>query len=171
MNTSQASPSEVIAGLRQQAVREIPVRCGADPLYADAGALGALMETGYEKAVVTLVAVIDGAASLYFSSGGGIICGQGHEDVRMAARRFVQFASVHLSDMAACMEFPLPERGQTTFYVLTREGAFTYRAPEAALGNGADSFSALFHTGHFLLARLRLANERRQRELAPSAPR
>lgn len=120
------------------------------------------METGYDGAVVTLVALLDGAASIYFSSGGGVIGGAGHTAVRIAARRFAQFAGVHLPEMRACNDFPLPRLGQTTFYVLTSRGVLTASAPEQELGGGSHDLSPLFHLGDYVITQLRMVSEKEQ---------
>jgi hypothetical protein len=133
----------------------------SNPAYRDAAALGVLMETGYEKAVATLVSFITGDASIYFSSGGGIIGGQGHAEVRIAARRFTQFAGVHITEMSICTDYPLPGVGQTTFYVITAGGIFTLSAAEQQLGGGSHDFSPLFHAGHYVITRLRMTTEKK----------
>ena len=132
-----------------------------NPAFREAPALGVLMETGYAGAVATLVAMINGSASLYFSSGGGVIGGEKLETVRIAARRFTQFGGIHLPEMLRCTEFPMPEVGQTVFYVLTPNGVFTQGAPAQELGAGGHSFSPLFHAGQYVIGQLRAASEKR----------
>ena len=44
-----------------------------------------VMDMGMEEGTATLVSIIDGNASMYLSSGGGIIGGYGHENCRKAA--------------------------------------------------------------------------------------
>lgn len=56
--------------LRSQALSLSAELAGA---HKEDEVFGVLMETGYPKAVATLVSARDGAASLYFSSGGGTI--------------------------------------------------------------------------------------------------
>ena len=155
------SPAEVSAGLRKSALTVFPSQIASNPAYRDAAALGVLMETGYEKAVATLVSFITGDASIYFSSGGGIIGGQGQTEVRIAARRFTQFAGVHVSEMSKCTDYPLPGIGQTTFYVITATGIYTLSAAEQVLGGGGHDFSPLFHAGHYLITRLRMTTEKK----------
>ena len=157
------SPAEVAAGLRKTALTLFPKQMAENSAFKDETALGVLMETGFEKAVATLLAMIDGSASVYFSSGGGIIGGAGHPEVRIAAKRFTQFAGIHISEMTRCAEYPLPKVGQTTFYVMTADGTFTLTASELELGNGAHSFSPLFHAGHYLFTRLRTTIEKREK--------
>jgi hypothetical protein len=65
--------ADVYRGLRAQALQLTAAQVGpADAVF------GVLMETGYPEAVVSLVALSDGTASLYFSNGGGIIGTGGH---------------------------------------------------------------------------------------------
>ena len=63
-------PADVYTGLREQIFALTPDQLGA----ASAGApiLALVLETGYDEAVATLVGVVDGTTSLYFSNGGGI---------------------------------------------------------------------------------------------------
>jgi hypothetical protein len=105
--------------------------------------------------------MIDGGASLYISSGGGAIGGEKLEAVRVGARRFTQFAGIHLPEMSRCTDFPLPGVGRTVFYVLTPNGVFTQSAPEQELGAGGHSFSPLFHAGQYVIGHIRAASEKR----------
>ena len=120
------------------------------------------MDVGYAKSVVTLVSLIDGSASIYFSSGGGVIGGQGHETVRRAARRFTQFAAVYLPEMSPCTDFPMPDIGEAIFYVLTPGGAFAQAASEQELGAGSHSFSPLFYAGQCVITQLRRVSEKQE---------
>jgi hypothetical protein len=108
-------PAEVYMGLRQQVLSLTPVQLGAE--LADAPILALLMETGYPEAVATLVAVVDGTSSLYFSNGGGLLgagevprpapVGVHHVDVAVAA------AVAHEADLPAVERpcgMPVPRR-------------------------------------------------------------
>ena len=123
--------------------------------------LAVLMETGHEHAVMTLAASISGDASLYFSSGGGLIGGFAHEPVRIAAQRFTQFAGIYIPAMTQSTDHPLPGFQQTTFYVITGGGVFAQTAPEPLLSIGAHEFAPLFHLGHYVISRLRIEIEKR----------
>jgi hypothetical protein len=161
VSMTNSSPAEVAAELRMSALTVFPAQIAKDPRYKDSPALGVIMETGYDKAVVTLSCSIAGDASLYFSSGGGIIGGAGHAEVRIAARRFTQFAGVHIPEMLRCTDYPLPKIGQTTFYITTADGIFTLTALEQELGGGTLDFSPLFHAGHYVIAQLRMTTEKK----------
>jgi hypothetical protein len=82
------------------------------------------METGYPEAAVTLVAVADGAASLYFSNGGGMIGAGEHANVRPASLGLIKMAEGFLPQMKKVEKFPVPKPGMTCFYVVTPKGVF-----------------------------------------------
>lgn len=148
-----ASGAEMYGQMRAMALATRPDELGVE--RAD-GAVpyGILMETGYPQAVVTLVSFTSGDASLYFSNGGGIIGGIGHEHIRTAAQRFVQAAAAHLNAMRKAAAFPEPAVGATRFYVLTTEGVFTAEAPENELGSGGTAPAPLFFAGQDVIAGL-----------------
>jgi acyl carrier protein len=120
-----------------------------------------LMETGYPEAAVTLVAVADGAASLYFSNGGGIIGAGEHDNVRPVSLGFVKMAEGYLADMKKVEEFPIATPGNTTFYVVTPQGVFTRTAKENDLGEERDQLSKFFYQGQNLITQMRIAEEKR----------
>ncbi len=121
-----------------------------------------LMETGHDGAAVTVVAVAEGTASLYFSNGGGMIGLGEHDNVRTAAFALVKGAELQLEHMKKTGKFPVPMPGETIFYVVTPGGVFTYSAKEDDLGNKRDKLSPLFYEGHELITQMRIANERSQ---------
>jgi len=92
---------------------------------------GVLMDWGIGSGTASVVAVADGTASVYLSSGGGFIGGsESHESLRAAAKRTVKLASEVQPLMHVTTTYPLPQRGHVTFYVLTDAGVFTATASE-----------------------------------------
>src|ERR1017187_220838 len=162
-----AQPADIYLGLRQQALSSSGISLGFPMPPPDAPAWGLLMETGYPNGTATLLSMADGSASLYTSSGGGIIGGHAHETVRGAAKTFVQLAgSLHNIMSRAVDEFPLPKKGKTIFYIFTDTGILTAEAVEDDLGNGRHPLSPLFHAGHAVITELRLISEPSQRLVA-----
>jgi len=84
---------EIYDSLKTQVLALRPEQVGAKN---EDRVIAVLMETGYPKAVVTLVSVVDGAASLYFSSGGGIIGGGENERPNAASKKLIQAAAIFL---------------------------------------------------------------------------
>jgi len=119
------------------------------------------METGYPEATATLLALGDGTTSLYLSSGGGIIGGHAHEDVRQANAEFLDTANQYYQHLEPTESFPVPAEGQTLFYVLTDSGVLGGAGLEDDLGFGRHLLSPLFHAGHRVITELRLMSELR----------
>jgi hypothetical protein len=113
------------------------------------------METGYSGAVATLVVVIDGTTSLYFSNGGGIIGAGRHKSVATAASKFLQAAGSDKALMLPTTLYPLPRPHHTRFYFLSTSGAWTAEALEQDLGHNREELSPLFHLAHAVIAAVR----------------
>jgi hypothetical protein len=114
-----------------------------------------LMEIGFPTATATVVASSAGDGSLYLTSGGGVIGGIGHENVRTAAIEMVNTAATHQQTMTATTEFPYPAEGRVRFYVRTREAVYTAEASKEELSEKKDALWPLFYAGHQVLTQLR----------------
>ncbi|HTU68344.1 MAG TPA: hypothetical protein VMF52_20545 [Steroidobacteraceae bacterium] len=151
------APSEIYTQLREQAFATTAKGVGAvDSVY------GFLMETGYPEAVVTLVAMADGSASLYFSNGGGIIGAGEHEGPAVAARTLIAFAAHNIEKLAPAKSTPLPTPDRTRFYVLTARGILTAEASEDDLGEDRHVLSPLFYAAQELISEMRQVDESRK---------
>jgi hypothetical protein len=141
-------------GLRERALRISAASLGLGT-SAQTQPFGVIMETGFSEGVATLVCFATGDASLYFSTGGGIIGGGGHEAVRQAAKRFVEESDPYSALMAPAAEYPLAKPGRTVFYVLTAAGTRSADFLEDDLGDGRTEFSPLFFAGQDVITTLR----------------
>ena len=132
-------PADVYTGLREQIFALTPDQLGA----ASAGApiLALVLETGYDEAVATLVGVVDGTTSLYFSNGGGIIGAGAHAAVAEATRRWLEAGNAFLAALTAVADPPLPGRGMTQFVAVTPQGLRSAIAVEDDLGNNRHALS------------------------------
>ena len=155
-------PGEVMRDLRLTALQVTPEELGIDPEQFPGNIWGVLMETGFDDGAFTLVALADGTASLYFSTGGGIIGAGQHETVREALRDFILLANEFESAGEPVHEFPMPDDGWVNFYFRTFAGVLHYSAEEVELGEGRDPLSPLFHAGHRVLTEIRLVHEARE---------
>ena len=122
-----------------------------------------LVETGFSEGWFTLSSVADGTTSLYFSSGGGIIGGGEHEDVRRASGLLLSRAQHFVKPARKVTTFPTPEPGEVVFYFVTFEGVRAYSAPEDDLGNKKDEFSELFFAAHNVITALRKIEDKKGR--------
>ncbi len=144
------APAEIYTELRSQALGATAEALGVkDQTFA------VIMETGYPEAVVTLVAICDGTASLYFSTGGGMIGLGDHEGPGVAARSLVAFADHNLEQLEPAADTSLPRPGYTRFFVLTRRGTLTAEAKEEDLGENRHVLSPLFYSAHELISEMR----------------
>ncbi len=155
---SSAQGKPVMKGLRDRVLTSSPEEIGLGPEYADAKVWGVLMEVAFPQAVATLLSLRDGTASLYISTGGGILGGL---SAQKEAKRFVEEAEKHLASMKPTKTFPYPESGHIAFYVLTRDGVYSYEGPEKEITSGRHALSPLFSAGNDVLTGLRLASERK----------
>jgi hypothetical protein len=148
----------VYMNLRNKIFELSPTRIGVAVEPGGQEPWGILMEMGYPQAVVTLVSLATGDASLYFSSGGGVLGGIGHENIRNAARRFVRSARDYTDKMAAVAFYPLPDLGRVRFYVLTPQAVLTAEAGEEDLGESRSDLSPLFYAGQDVMTEMRLVS-------------
>jgi hypothetical protein len=104
----------------------------------------ALMDMGMQKGTATVVSFLNGEASIYLSTGGGMIGGGQQPTVNRAAKDFVRIASSGLSGMKHDSDMRLPEPGQVFFYVLTSEGVFSASASDAELASGSSALTPIY---------------------------
>lgn len=145
----------VMLELRAKALALKPEEIGINKSNFPKEVWGVLMETGYPDSAFSLVVLADGTASLYFSTGGGIIGAGQHEAVRKSSANFVGWANQYFSLASPVMKYPLPSSGQVVFYFLSYKGVFSYSAKEMELGEGRDKLSNLFHAGHEVISHMR----------------
>jgi len=145
-------------GLREQALERSAEQLGVTPTPVLPHVFGILMETCYDSAVASLVAFVDGSASLYVSSGGGVIGAGQHASVRATLQPFFLAAEKHMNALTPATETPYPKGGRVRFYVRTFEGTFTAEADEQDLGNMRHVLSPVFHAGHAVITAVREAS-------------
>jgi hypothetical protein len=134
----------------------------AEALEPRNGMLALLMETGYDKAVVTVLGVADGSASMYFSNGGGLIGAGEYEQVREVVFETLSEVKKYVTVLERADAYPLPDSGRTRFYAVTDQGVLTAEASEDLLGDENHELSPLFHQVHKLIGYMRAADEHRR---------
>jgi hypothetical protein len=158
--TPKAEPRQAaVADLRKQALRGTRASFGLAPTATPTTPWGVVMETAFPEGSLTLVALSDGSASIYLSSGGGSIGGGAHQPIRRASQAMVALAAKFQPKSTLTKEFPSPKQGQTSFYLLTDAGVFTASAPEQDLGEERHAWSPLFHAGHEVIGQYRLIEQ------------
>lgn len=155
------SPEEMYARLRNQALGVTPEALDLQPRPDEA--YGVLMELGMPRATVTLVAMGEGAVSIYFSTGGGVIGAGQHEKARKAGLAFVNAAAGFIQFMSTTRDFPLPQPDHVRFYVLMPDAIYTSETSQQDLVNSQNPLSALFSYANSTMTELRLAETGQQR--------
>jgi hypothetical protein len=152
---SPADPAAVSAGLRASALSYTAEQLKFEPSETGANVFGVLMETGYESAVATLSCFFEGATSLYFSGGGGVIgCGK-HDSVKAANKTLISIANKVAPHLALTTEYPLPSVGRVRFYLRTPSGTRAAEAPEADLREKRSALWPLYYAGQLVITRIR----------------
>ncbi len=120
---SQVSVSETYLSLRQQILQGLRGKVALPPASKPTEPYAVMMDWNTGNGIATVVAVADGTASIYLSSGSGSIGGgQSHTEIREAALKAVSLAAEFQPQMQPVATYPLPEPGGVTFYVVADAG-------------------------------------------------
>jgi len=158
-SASDYQVAEAYSGLRNMVFSIKPEGIGIK--LKDPGEVwGVVMETGYPKAVASLVALADGTVSLYFSNGGGIIGLGPHAGPHRAALSFLATSQQFSKQVEPTKSYPLPKPSYTRFYFLTGNGLLTTEVKEDDLGNNRHKLSPLFFKGHELISEVRMVDQK-----------
>jgi hypothetical protein len=118
------------------------------------------MDTAIDEGMVTIASSIVGDGSLLNSSGGGIIGGVGHENVRTASIHFVEVAAQFVDRMEPTTAFPLPSPGFVRFYVVTPSGVYgTESIKKEDLDLGSHELSPLYAACDAVITEIRIMSE------------
>jgi hypothetical protein len=130
--------------LRDQILHVRREQIGVPTPAHDTDPWAVVMDWGITEGSATVVAIADGTASVYLSSGGGSIGGgQSHDSIRQAAIRAVSAAAEFRPEMRRVTSYPLPGAGEVVFYVRTDAGVFSASAPETEVSSHQHRLSKL----------------------------
>jgi hypothetical protein len=152
---AQADPAEAYHGLRRLALGLTAESLGS-ACPPDAPVVALLMESGLSGGVATLVGVIDGTTSLYYSTGGGVIGAGTRSGVSAATERWLQTCGALLGHLSPIQDAVLPDEGMAQFVAVTPGGLLAAGAPLAHLGERRHVLSPLFYAGHDVITQIRL---------------
>ena len=152
--------AEASQELRMQFLRMTPQDLNLD--VAPHQPFFVLMDIKYPPGVVSVAAALSGDVSIYFSGGGGIIGGAGHESVRNAGIQWVREAANHLAEFSLATSFVFPHFiGDVCFFVGTPEGVLVVQEKEATLQTGSIPLAALYARGQDVFTALREVTEKK----------
>ena len=142
-------------GLREMAFSVTAEQIGVQLPVDQTKIYGVVMDWDLGEGTATLISFISGDASLYFSSGGGIIGGVGHDNIKQAATAFINKAEKYLSKTTKVETTPLPEKDGVKFYFLTNKGKFVSQELMKNFENNASELLDLFEEGNILITEMR----------------
>lgn len=149
----------VLMELRDRILRLGPSDFGVEPDGQEP--FVAVMDITFPDAVASLVTASTGDASLYFSTGGGVIGGVGHEAVRTAAIAFVRAAGRDAALLAPTTDLGHPSPGHVRFLARRADGVHAATATEEELQSGINPLSRMYMAGQEVITQLRLVTEAR----------
>jgi len=116
---------------------------------------GVVMDWGLEEGTATLVAFMTGDASLYLSSGGGVMGGVGHENVQKAVEIFLAKSETFISKTTKTETTPQQKKNEVKFYFLTNNGKFVGQESMSNIENSSSEWLPLFEEGNNLITEIR----------------
>jgi hypothetical protein len=142
-------------GLRNMAFSATPEQLGLTLPTDKTMVYGAIMDWEMGGATATTVAYQTGDASMYLSSGGGVIGGGQHQNVNIAAKQFINIAQTFLEKTAKTDSKTLPNKDEVKFYLLTNKGIFVGHEQMKNFENNTSTWLRLFEEGNNVLTELR----------------
>ena len=120
---------------------------------------GLIHEFWQQGVVVTMAAFKTGDLSLYFSSGGGILCGIQHDKVAETVRKTIPLLGALTPQLERSDEMERPEPGEVTFTIITTDGRYRSRLRAMPERNPKDANFQLLALSQGLISELRKASE------------
>jgi len=147
--------------LRRMALKITPDLVGAQSTGRATRVFGVVMDWDTGEGTVTVAAYQNGDASMYVSSGGGIIGGAQYRKVRKAVRSFVDLGQDYIGKAEKTTTTLLPDRHSVGFYLLTNKGTFHAQEEMKAIEYGNSDWRPLFQEANKVLERLRQVSEKK----------
>ncbi|MEO8403996.1 MAG: hypothetical protein ABI480_05360 [Chitinophagaceae bacterium] len=120
---------------------------------------GMVMDMDMGPGTVTFTSFESGDASMYTSTGGGIIGGLSHADVVKAAKDFIIEAQNNLDKATKTDSTPLPDKDCVRFYFLTNKGKFVVQEQFKNIDKDMSPLMPLFNKGNKLITELRIIDQ------------
>jgi hypothetical protein len=121
---------------------------------------GVIMDWGIDTATATIVSYQTGDASMYLSSGGGVIGGGQHQNVNSAAKHFVSLAQSYLDKAEKSETNSLPPQDEVKFYLLTNKGTYVGQESMRNFEDNSSAWLPLFEEANKVLTELRMTTEK-----------
>jgi hypothetical protein len=163
-DTGQSKKSELqenpYEGLREMAFGVTPEQLGLTNLK-ESDIYGVIMDWDLGDGIMTLVTYQTGDASMYLSTGGGVIGGGQHKNVNRASRQFVKLAKKYIDKAESIESTPLPDKSCVRFYFLTIKGKYFSQEQMANFENKSSNLLDYFNEANKVIAELRVTTEKK----------
>ena len=154
-------PQEQFARLRQNWLSGEAASL-APPEVGPTDVIAVMIEFGSATGTATFVAAHDGTASMYTSTGGGIIGMGFHPSVAAASLALIGCGQGFLEVLPKAAQFPLPQKEHVAFQIVTRSGVHSAQFVEAGIRDDSP-ISPLYLAGQDLSTNVRLLDDRRKK--------
>ena len=159
MSDPASSPAEVFTGLRDRLfhgdLSRLAPGSGPPASSTEQELIGVAMEVALDRGTYLVYGLRDGSASIYLSTGGGSIGGQGQPSINAAAKKLVEAARPFLPGMPRVEELPLPAPGRVRFSLLTSAGVHAAETDEAELMSRRGELLPVFAAAQEILTAFR----------------
>ena len=122
---------------------------------------GIVIDWDLGEGIASFISFSTGDASMYLSSGGGLIGGGQHENGSTAANAFIVKAQQYLDKTTKIDSTPLPDKNCVRFYFMTNKGKFTAQENLKNFDNNSSLWLPLFEEGNKVISELRLIQEKK----------
>lgn len=155
-NNSNATPQiNPFNDLRNRALTASPEQFEVDQKTSAPMVYGVVMDWNLGTGTATFVSFISGDASMYTSTGGGVIGGIGHENVRSASIQFVKNAQKFVPKAHRSDDLSLPDSNRVKFFFLTTKGRFVAEEQLTKFDDGSSRWLELFEDANKVITELR----------------
>jgi hypothetical protein len=154
-------PDNRFLDLRNMALNVTPEQLQLSLPADQTKVFGVIMDWDLGDATMTLIAYQTGDASMYLSSGGGVIGGGQHENVSKASKEFVSMAQNYLDKSSKADTTTLPDKDCFKFYFLTNKGKFVAQENIDNIENKTSKWLNLFDNANNVITELRLTTEKK----------
>ena len=122
---------------------------------------GVLLDVGMEGAIMTLVAYATGDASMYLSTGGGVIGGGLHKTVNDAAKNYLKKAQTYFVAAETTDATDTPQLNEVFFYFLTNKGVYRGKDQMDNILKRFSAWTALFEEANKVVTELRVLTQKK----------
>jgi hypothetical protein len=150
------------SGLRTMALNTTPVQLQLTIPENQTKVYGILMDWDLGEGIATVICYSTGDASIYLSSGGGMIGAGHHEIVNREAKKLLENAQNYLSKTVQTELTPLPKKNWVNFYFLTNKGKYFAEETIENFNNHSSVWLPIFEGFNTIITESRNLNTNKQ---------